>query len=135
MEENKPKRHYKIEPGDNIYVYRNQVGDNVFYKTMVSNTNKDGTKARFYKEIKFKSGVSLDNKTLIKVNEFFECVRNNPNDKYNPIFYLLILDFDILENPFDKNDAIYNYNNNQNNEIDDSYFANVANQEEIETPF
>lgn len=134
MEENKPKRHYKIEPGDNLVVYRQDINGISYYKAMVTKTNQDGTKSRFYKEIRFKKGVAVANKTMIKVNDFFEDVRQNPRDKYNPIFSLVILDFEIVENPFDKSSAISNYNNNQNNEIDDSYFADVAN-EEIETPF
>lgn len=134
MEENKPKRHYKIEPGDNLVVYRQDINGISYYKAMVTKTNQDGTKSRFYKEIRFKKGVAVANKTMIKVNDFFEDVRQNPRDKYNPIFSLVILDFNIMENPFDKNTAISNYNNNQNNEIDDSYFADVAN-EAIETPF
>lgn len=131
------KRPYKIMLGDNIIVYRNDVNGNVYYKTMVSKTNRDGTKARFYKDLKFKSGVNLQNKTMIKINNMFEDIRENPKDKYNPIFYLVILDFEIVENPFDKNNAINTYNNEINKEeIDDSYFADVANQqEEIETPF
>ena len=134
MEENKPKRHYKVEPGDNLVVYRQDINGISYYKTMVTKTNQDGTKSRFYKEIRFKKGVEITNKTMIKVNDFFEDIRQNPRDKYNPIFSLVILDFEVLENPFDKTTAISNYNNNQNNEIDDSYFADVAN-EEIETPF
>ena len=136
MEENKPKRHYKVEPGDNLVIYRQDINGISYYKAMVTKTNQDGTKSRFYKELRFKKGVEIANKTMIKVNDFFEDIRQNPRDKYNPIFSLVILDFEIVENPFDKTTAISNYNNNQNNEIDDSYFADVANQEEeIETPF
>ena len=131
------KRPYKIMIGDNIIVYRNDVNGNAYYKAMLTKTKQDGTKARFYKDLRFRNGVNLQNKTMIKINNMFEDVRENPKDKFNPIFSLVILDFEVVENPFDKNTAINTYNSEINKEeIDDSYFANAANQqEEIETPF
>lgn len=136
MEGNKHERHYKVEVGDTIIVYKSEILNNVYYKTMITKKNQDGTKTRFYKDLKFRSGVNLENKTAIKINSMFEDVRPNPKDKYNPIYFLVILDFEIVENPFDKNDAIKTYNNEVNDkEVDDSYFADVANENEIETPW
>lgn len=136
QENNMPPRPYKIMLGDSIIVYRTEYNNNVYYKTMITKKKQDNTKERFYKEIRFRKGVNLPNKSMIKIKNMFEDVRNNPKDAYNPIFSLVILDFDIVENPFDKSEAITSYNNNAlSEEIDDSYFADVANEEDIETPW
>lgn len=132
------QRPYKIMPGDNIIVYRRESNGNAYYKAMITKTTQDGTKERFYKELRFRKGVDLPNKTMIKIKTMFEDVRNNPKDTYTPIWCLVILDFEIVDNPYekyDKKDIINNYNNatNVNEEVDN--FLQEIEDENIEMPW
>ena len=39
----------------------------------------------------------LDNETDIIIHSAYENMRKNPKDDYNPIYYLVITDFEIVE--------------------------------------
>lgn len=97
MEEEKEyKIYHKIEPNRKIRVFKNTYNDRDYYKVQV--TQKQYGKEepdKFYQAIQFKKGVELDNETDIIIKEAYENVRANPKDQYNPIFYLLITDFEI----------------------------------------
>lgn len=142
MQNDIPKRCYKIMPGDKVIVYRHEGNYGPSYKVMITKTKMDGTKAKFYKDIKFRKGVEVENRTLIKINQMLEDVRENPKDPYHPIYSLVILDFEVLEKPFDSfqnkennSSIISKYNNSEDLEIDDSYFSNPENEENVETPW
>lgn len=127
-EENVNKHPYKVMIGDEIMVFRSEFNGKAFYKAQFTKTNWDKTKSKFYKELRFKKGVDLPNNTLIKVVDMFEDVRENKNDKYNPIWSLFITEFEYMDKPdIDKGEAISNYNNQINE--DDDFFADVKQTE------
>lgn len=116
------KRRYKINVGDVFMVFKSEKTRYPSYKFSIKNKNYDGTEEYFYKEIRFKKDVDIPNKTKIKVKDFFEIVRENPNDKYNPIWGLFITDFEIVAQ--DTNSAFKEYREETNSveDIDNSCF-------------
>lgn len=102
MEEEKPKKiYYKLEAGKKYRVFKttfdNGSGAKDFYRIQITQKMYDETVLKWYKQVTFKRGVSLDNETDIIINCAYENLRENKNDKYEPISYLLITDFDIVE--------------------------------------
>lgn len=113
QEEQGNKIGYKIEADRNYIVYRNEAGGYVFYKIQVQKKNYDGTKTKVYKNVAFKRGIDIPNATMIKIKKGFEDFRLNPNDKYNPIWSVFILDFEIVEQEEQvQNQAFDKYRNN-----------------------
>ena len=101
QEEEKPKRHYSIEIGDEIVVYRDDIisGENqyTFYHTKIKRTFKSGKSIEFKKELSFKSDVDLENGTIIKVLNLNEDARLDKNNKYYPIWKYWITDFEVVQ--------------------------------------
>ena len=95
--EQRPRKHYKIELGDVITVFKQEAGTHTFYKTPISKKNYDGTTSYYNKRLWFKRGVDIPNNSKIKIIDFFEEIRENASDKYNPIFGLFILDYEIID--------------------------------------
>lgn len=123
MQEERKNHWYKIMPNDDVMVFKNEYGGNIFYKVRITKKNYDNTKSYFYKNVRFKKDVELEDRTIIKILDMFEDVRENKNDKYNAIWELFITDFEILPNEVkDKASAIENFNNRY--DIDDESFLN-----------
>lgn len=119
--EHKP---YKINIGDIILVRRREIKGIIFYCCSVKQRNYDGTSTYFYKRLKFKKGVELQDNTKIKINSMFENLIKNPKDEFNPIMNLMILDFDIIEDKISDDEALENYQDEIFNEesFDDIFF-------------
>lgn len=119
--------YHKLEVNQKIRVYKTTFNDNNFYKFQVVQNNYDNTKTKFYIPIQFKKGVDVHNETDIIVKKFVENLRVNKADKYNPIHYYQILDFETVENQEQmERDAYDEYNStieeNQNEvSIDDAF--------------
>lgn len=99
MEEEKEcKIYHKIEPNRKVRIFKNTFNDRDYYKIQITQKHygKDETE-KFYIAVNFKKGVSLDNETDIIIKEAYENFRSNPKDGYNPILYLTITDFEIVE--------------------------------------
>ena len=122
MEDNQqPILGYKIMADKEYMVFRSETNGKVFYKIQVSKKNFDGTKEVGYKNIKFKRGIELQDRTIIIPRAGFEDFYNK--DKYTTIFTLFITDFDIVQNPVvDTANAINNYNNQISQEEVDNFF-------------
>ncbi len=90
------KRRYKVNVGDVFMIFRSDNSGYVNYKLSIKNKKYDGTEEYFYKEVRFKKDVIIENRTKIKIKDFFEIVRENKNDKYNPIWGIFITDFEIV---------------------------------------
>lgn len=128
QEVEKPKKKtYKVNLGDTIVVRRTDVETEgkifSFYYTTVAKKEYGSTK--YYKKIlKFKKGISLKDKTTIKINDMFEDAMMNKKDRYNAIWCLVILDFEIImENDNNSQQAILDYQQNisENKEENDMY--------------
>ena len=93
--------HYKVQCGKAYYIRKYIVelpnGVNIvnYYIPVLKKTN--GKKENFNKMVRFKTGIELKDNTKILINNMFEDVKLNRNDKYNPIWHLMITDFDIIE--------------------------------------
>lgn len=108
---------YKIEIGDTITVFRRDItyqngNQQTFYSSAIKQKQQDGTDKFFYKPIRFKKGVEIKNKSKIKINSMFENIRENPNDKYNAIYELFIMDYDLVSD----GDAYQEYHNETANQ-------------------
>ena len=108
-EEQKRTRHYKVEAGDTIVIERVDVKEYTFYKVSLPKRINENQVLYFKKPILLPAGDSLPDGTRILVKDFFEEVRENPKDKYNPIWQLRILDYEIIEDT-PSNDIISEYN-------------------------
>lgn len=97
-EQNNDFLNYKIRAGVKYKIFKTTVNEKNFYKIGISQRNHDGTTSQFYKEVKFKRGIDLPNKTDIIIRQGYENLRYNPLDKYNPISYLMITDFEEVRN-------------------------------------
>lgn len=128
MEENeKEYRIYrKIEPNRRVRVFKSTYQGRNYYKIQIKQKNYDNTEDIWYVNVTFKKGIELDdpdNKGVdIKIKEAYENCRKNPKDEYNPIFYLMITDFEILEREEQKKAAALekfqdNLNENEKEEI------------------
>ena len=131
MEDNQqPMLGYKIMAGKEYMVFRTENAGRVYYKIQVSKKNFDGTKEVGYKNIKFKRGIELEDRTIIIPKAGFEDFYNK--DKYTTIFTLFITEFDIVQNPVvDTTNAINNYNNQISQEEVDNFFNEESSEVSI----
>lgn len=103
MEEEKEEyRIYrKIEPNRKVRVFKSNYQGRDYYKIQIKQKNYDGTEDIWYQNVTFKKGITLDdpdnNGIDIKIKKAYENCRKNPKDNYNPIFYLMITEFEVLE--------------------------------------
>ena len=96
-EKEENKIYHKLEAGRKIRVFKSTYNDKNYYRVQVKQKNYDGTEETFYVPLQFKRGVELENQTDIIIKEAYENMRKNPKDEYNPIYYLMITDFEIQE--------------------------------------
>ena len=89
--------YHKLEVGQKIRVFKSTFNDKNFYKFQVTQKKYDGTSTKFYIPIQFKRGVDVPNESDIIVKGFVENLRENKIDKYNPIHYYQINNFELLE--------------------------------------
>lgn len=103
MEEEKEEyRIYrKIEPNRKVRVFKSTYNGNTFYKIQIKQKKYDNTEDTWYQNVTFKRGVELDDpdgKGIdIIIKKAYENCRKNPKDEYNPIFYLMITEFELVE--------------------------------------
>lgn len=93
-------RPYRINIGDIIKINRQDITYNnrnyTFYSTTVPIRNSKREITTYKKNINFKLGVEVSNGTYIKINNMREKARINKKDKYEPVWFLFISDFDIV---------------------------------------
>ena len=89
---------HKLEVGQKIRVFKTTWNDKNYYKFQVTQNNYDKTKSKFYINLQFKKGVDIPNESDIIVKGFVENLRENKADKYNPIHYYQINNFELVEN-------------------------------------
>lgn len=114
-------RHYKIQCGKVYYVrkseyeYNGEIVANYKIPVLKKVNNRDMT---FYKKVRFKNGVDIKDNTQILILNMFEDVMQNKKDPYNPIWHIMITDFEVVEEPDDTTDAIMEYQNNIETKIE-----------------
>lgn len=99
-EEVKDGNGYKIKCGREYMVFRSEYQGKVFYKIQVTKKNYDDTKAQAYKTVKFASktlDTDIPDRTVIVIKNLFEDFYFKAGDKYNPIWTLVITDWDIIK--------------------------------------
>lgn len=131
MEEEKEeyKIYRKIEPNRKIRVFKSVYNDKTYYKIQIKQKNYDETEDTWYQNVTFKKGITLDDpdgKGIdIVIKKAYENCRKNPKDEYNPIFYLMITDFEIVEREEQKKAAaLEKFNDNlTENEMEEVHIA------------
>lgn len=112
QEEREDKIFHKIEAGKKYRVWKKTTNDVNYYSIQATQKNYNGTTDKFYLAVQFKKGVELTNGTDIIIHCAYENLRNNPKDQYNPIYYLVITDFEIVERQEQiEEQALNDYNN------------------------
>ena len=108
-------RHYKIQCGRVHYIrrkdyeYDGKTITNYFIPVLKKTNNAT---LNYNKKVRFKTGVELKDNTQILILNMFEDVMKNNKDPYNPVWHLMITDFEVVEEPDDTTDAIMDYQNN-----------------------
>lgn len=129
------KIYYKVMAGNKTFIYKTFYGSTPFYKIKMIQKSLDGKTYEFYKDVRFPKGTVIDDRTTIIINKAYENLRENPKDKYNPISWLMITDFDFVDDT-KANDEAYdkfrqNLQANENNSVFDPY-ADFGEKIEIE---
>ena len=96
-EEKEPVIYHKILPGKKYRVWKTTFNDMDFYKVQTIQKNYDGTKEIYYIELKFKKNVEIPNETDIIIKCAYENFGVNKKDKYHPILYYVVTDFEICK--------------------------------------
>lgn len=121
MEEEKivSKRPYSVMLDDIVYIKREDVNwqgkELTFYKVQI-NKGKGNERETYYKPVKFRKGIEVENNAKIRIIDFFETCRHL--DKYHDEFGLFISDFEYVSSESQTNQALEEYNN----EINDSEY-------------
>lgn len=111
-------RHYRVRVGKEYYIRRRDVeyNDKIISNYFIACSKTiNGAKFTFPKKVRFKSDVVLKDNTKILIKDMFEDVMENKKDRANPFWHIFILDFEIVEEPDDMNEAILDYQNNVEN--------------------
>ena len=100
MDDGVPYKPYKVMPGDEIIVHRDDIvkdeNQYTFYSVKFKKKTKDGKELWRKKNLVFDMDTDLLDGSTIKVLNFYEDSRENPKDKYNPIWLLRILDYEVV---------------------------------------
>lgn len=116
---NEEKEHnifYKIMPDKKYRVFVNSFNGKKFYKIQVTQKEFDGQTKKYYKQVTFKKDIELENETDIEIQEAYENLYENKNDKYNPISVLNITKFRML--PKEDKQKVF-----------DEYYSNISDEE------
>jgi hypothetical protein len=90
------RRPYKIMLGDIVEIERNDVKGFTFYYIVFFKKNKNGEAMRGVKQVRFLKGVTLENKTTIRLLDFFEDFYI-PKIGYDTVWELTVTDFEIID--------------------------------------
>ena len=97
MEEKEDRIYRKVEAGRKVRIFKNTYNDQSYYRIQIKQKNYDDTEDIFYVPVQFKKGIELENQTDIIIHTAYENCRKNKKDDYNPIYYLVITDFEKVE--------------------------------------
>lgn len=117
VEKNPRKRRYRVVVGDIYTVYQNSIKSSKYYKIMIKKHFPGDKYEYYYKTIKFKDDITVPDRTKIKILNFYEDVMKNKKDPYNPYWYLVITNFEIVDENLNK--KIFNDVQKKNNNIKD----------------
>lgn len=126
MEEKKePMIYYKIMANKKYRVFKNTYNDRDYYRIQVKQKNYDGQEDIYYINVQFKRNIELPNESDIIIKEAYENIRPNKLDKFNGIHYLVITEFEKVENEEQLQAQAYkdfrdNLDQNENMDIDAS---------------
>ena len=77
-----------------LMIWRDDKGQYPNYSYSISRKNDEGNYENAYRQVRFKKGVDLPNKTLIQINDAFESFNVGKDGKKYP--YLMITDFSVM---------------------------------------
>lgn len=118
---------YKVDTIHNYKIFSQEYNGNKFYKVMIQKKNYDNTKTNFYKQIRFVKCKAPEDGEIIRIKKGFEDVRENKNDKYNPIWEIVVMDYEVIQNDVvDEEKAYADFKNNlRENEEEYAEFGDV----------
>ena len=123
MEEKEDRIYRKVEAGRKVRIFKNVYNDQCYYRIQIKQKNYDDTEDIFYVPVQFKKGIELENQTDIIIHTAYENCRKNKKDDYNPIYYLVITEFEKVEREEQvQSQAIKDFQNNlyENEQEDNS---------------
>ena len=103
---------YKINENGSYYVITKEWNGKTFYNVKIQQTNVDGTKSEFSRQLRFIKCEPPQDGDKIKILSGFESNYVNSKDPYNCITCICVTDWQLAETiEKEKNDAINKYNN------------------------
>lgn len=109
QEEVKPKRYYKIEPGDKVKIKRTDFNGYTFYKVPLTKKNKNGVKETYEKTVVFPKDTDIPDGSYVRIKDFYEDMYFGKVDKYNPIWTIRVLDYELLGDEINEETALSDY--------------------------
>lgn len=108
----KRNNNYKILCGRKYPIYISEYNGLKYYKILINKKALDGTLTKAYKQVKFlKCNPPQENGVEIYINSMFEDYYFKKDDKYNPIFTLVITSYKIADQEKrEENRAIAEFN-------------------------
>lgn len=77
-----------------LMIWRDDKGQYPNYSYSISRKNDEGNYENAYRQVRFKKGVDLPNKTLVQIKDAFESFNVGKDGKKYP--YLMITDFSVM---------------------------------------
>ena len=111
QEEVKPKRYYRIEAGDKVKIKRTDFNGYTFYKVPLTKKNKNGAKETYEKTVVFPKDADIPDGSYVRIKDFYEDMYFGKVDRFNPIWTIRELDYEIVDEEVDENSAIADYLN------------------------
>lgn len=110
---------YFIEPNKVYELVRNDYNDRIFYKIKCKTTNAKKEEIECFKNVSFRGDVIFENGALIKIKSGFESFYFRRGDKFNPVFTLVITDWEVVnQENIDNSNTSNEYNLSGDEDLD-----------------
>lgn len=110
MKEKEEYINYRINTHNRYIVYKTSYSGNDYYKIYFEKKNKDGSKFRIYRNLKFVNCTPPENGDTIRIIRGFEDNYIDPKNKYNDVCIIVVQEYEIFKNEEKlKEDAFQNF--------------------------
>lgn len=96
-DENEEYISYKINTFNQYIVYKTSYGGRDYYKIGFEKKNKDGTKTKFYRNLKFVNCEPPEDRDKIRIKKGFEDNYIDPKNKYNDVCVICVMDYELFK--------------------------------------
>lgn len=112
---------YRVNTTNKYIVFKSSYGGKDFYKIRLEKKQQDGSKLKFYRNLKFVHCEPPEDRDVIRIRKAFEDNYIDPQNKYNDVCVIVVMDYEKFEDEEKmKEQAFENYHRTieENEEID-----------------